>query len=283
VTIPRNVSTEGKMKIDLHIHTTYSDGLLTPAQVVQKARQLNLRFIAITDHDTTEGIPEALEEAKKNNNLEVIPGIEINTDYKNEEVHILGYYVDYSGNYLKKALEHMQSSRLKRAKLITEKLNLLGLNINLEEVMNKASCPSIGRPHIAAALVEKGFSESLQDAFDKYLNRGRPAYVPRERLTPFEAVDLVLNSSGIPILAHPGLIKNQNIIGELIQYGIKGLEVYHKEHSRLQTKHYINVAKHHSLLMTGGSDCHGREPLLLGTLDIPVEFVLKLKRKKGLI
>jgi predicted metal-dependent phosphoesterase TrpH len=271
------------MKADLHIHTTYSDGLLSPVQVVRRADELNLKVIAITDHDTVEGIPEALEEAKKSQKLEVIPGIEINTDYKSEEAHILGYYLDYRGDYLKNVLEGLQFKRIERARNIAKKLKELGIPIYFEEIRSKALGPSIGRPHVAAVLVEKGFAISTEDAFIRYLNRGKPAYVPRERLTPFAAVDIIKKSSGIPVLAHPGLIKSQHIVDELIQYGIMGLEVYHKEHTRLQARHYIKVAKHHGLIMTGGSDCHGKDPLFLGTLDIPAEYAVKLKEFKALI
>ena len=271
------------MKADLHIHTIYSDGLLSPAQVVRKADERNLKVIAITDHDTIEGIPEALEEAKRSQKLEVIPGIEINTDYKGEDVHILGYYVDYRGDYLKNILENLQHKRTERAKNIAKKLRELGIPIYFDEIRSKALGPSVGRPHVAAVLVEKGFAVSTEDAFIKYLNRGRPAYVPRERLTPFAAVDIIKRSSGIPVLAHPGLIKSQHIVDELIEYGIMGIEVYHKEHTRLQAKHYIKVAKYHGLLLTGGSDCHGKDPLLLGTLDIPEEYAVKLREVKALI
>jgi len=267
------------LKVDLHIHTTFSDGKLTPAEIVQKSRELGLRAIAITDHDTVDGIPQALE-AGKREAMEVIPGIEINTYYDGQEIHILGYYIEYDKPGLKKTLSYLLQKRSERVEKIVGKLKQLGINIGFDEIKLKAGGPSLGRPHVARALIDKGYAESIEDAFDKFLNPGRPAYVERYKLTPFDAVDIIKKSKGIPVLAHPGLLSQKQIIGQLTDYGILGIEVYHKDHTSEQIKFFMELASAKGLLMTGGSDSHGESPLLLGSLDVPWEFVLKLKNKK---
>lgn len=269
------------MKIDLHIHTTFSDGKLTPAQIVQKSQAIGLKAIAITDHDTANGIPPAIDEANKYRNIEVVPGIEINTYYNGEEIHILGYYIDYDSAELKYILSDILKKRVERAVKIVEKLKQLGINISFNDISKKATGPSIGRPHIAQILIEKGYVESMEEAFEKFLNPGSPAYVPRYKLTPFYAIDLIKKSRGIPVLAHPGLLHSNQIIDELVDYGIMGIEVYHKDHTYVQVKALIDFATEKNLLMTGGSDCHGDYPLLLGTLDVPYEFLQRLKDKKS--
>ncbi|TYP54323.1 PHP domain-containing protein [Thermosediminibacter litoriperuensis] len=267
------------MKVDLHLHTTFSDGTLTPEQVVDKAYSLNLRAIAITDHDTVDGIVPAMERAKKYPLLEVVPGIEINTYYIEEEVHVLGYYIDYRGNTLKSTLDALQKERIERIKKIIEKLRELGIEITFEEVEAKASGSSIGRPHVARTLIDKKIVSSVDEAFALYLDQGKPAYVPRQKLTPYSAVDLIKKCGGIAVIAHPGMLKNQDIVKSLINYGIQGIEVYHKEHDDERVKYYKNIAMKYGLLMTGGSDCHGA-PLLMGSQPVPYEYFIGLKRFK---
>lgn len=270
------------MSIDLHIHTTCSDGLLTPEQVVRKAVQLNLNAIAITDHDTTDGITRALQEAKSTN-IEVIPGIEINTNYNGHEIHILGYYLDYQGNYINDILKDLQQKRVNRAKKIVYKLKNLGFDISYDEIRTIALGPSVGRPHIAQMMINKHYVNTIKEAFEKYLGESAPAYVPRTKLTPFEAIDIIKNAKGIPVLAHPGLLEEHSIIKELIDYGIMGLEAYHTKHDDVTTQNVINIAKEKDLLITGGSDSHGEEPLLLGALPIPNKILFELKKYKNRI
>ncbi|KXG76892.1 Phosphoribosyl 1,2-cyclic phosphate 1,2-diphosphodiesterase [Fervidicola ferrireducens] len=267
------------MRVDLHIHTIYSDGTLTPEQVVDKAFSLKLRAIAITDHDTVEGIEPALNRAKEYLSFEVIPGIEINSFYLDEEVHILGYYIDWKSSILRLTLKALQEERIERTKRIIEKLKDLGIEINLEDISEKASCASIGRPHIAMALVEKKVVSSIEEAFEFYLDKGKPAYVPREKITPYYAVDIVKKSGGISVLAHPGKVKNQSIVKSLINYGIQGIEVYHKDHDEEKVQYYQSIAAKYGLLMTGGSDCHGK-PLIMGSQPVPYEYVAQLKQLK---
>lgn len=268
------------MKIDLHIHTTYSDGLLTPAQVIREAFRLNLKAIAITDHDTIDGISPALNEAEKYHGLEVIPGVELSTDLDGEEVHILGYYLNYNDLNLRTTLVSFQQERKARLEKIITKLNSIGVDISIKDVFVKSHGASLGRPHVALAMIEKGYAGSVQEAFEKYLNKGKPAYVPREKLTPLNAINIIKQSNGIPVLAHPGLLGDQSIINKILEYGIMGIEVIHSDHSPAQTAHYKKLALDNNLLLTGGSDSHGETPLLLGSLDVPLKYASKLKEAK---
>jgi predicted metal-dependent phosphoesterase TrpH len=265
------------MKVDLHLHTTCSDGLFTPQQLVKKAYELNLKAIAITDHDTVDGILPAIIEANRYKDLEVIPGIELSTHCNGQEVHILGYYIDYENFHLKEQLLDLQQNRIKRLEKILTKLNDIDIQIKYDDVYKYSRGTSVGRPHVALALVEKGYVSSIKEAFDKFLAKGRPAYVPRKKLTPIDAIKLIKECRGIPVLAHPGLLEDDSIISELITNGIMGIEVIHKDHTKDDTAYYTKLALENNLLLTGGSDSHGEEPLLLGTLDIPFKYAARLK------
>lgn len=268
------------MYVDLHVHTTFSDGLLAPQQVVKKAFELKLKAVAITDHDTVKGIQPALDAAKSYKGIEVVPGIEFSTEYFGEEVHILGYYIDFCDKNLNEFLTDLQEGRKKRIYKIVSKLQSLRIDIFEDEVFAKSKGASIGRPHVAMVLCDKGYVNSIEEAFEKYLSKDAPAYVPKEKITPFYAVDLIYKKHGIPILAHPGLLKNKNIVSELISYGIKGIEVIHKDHTKEDIQLYAKLAKDNNLLLTGGSDSHGETPLLLGSFNVPVEYFYKLKEMK---
>ncbi|MGB9840749.1 PHP domain-containing protein [Thermovenabulum sp.] len=268
------------MKVDLHIHTNFSDGKLTPEEIVDKAIEFKLKAIAITDHDTVDGIKFAMDKARFYPFLEVVPGIEINTDFEEEEIHILGYYIDYQKPFLQEKLRELQKKRENRIQDMVEKLNKLNIDIKIEEVEKEAEGPSIGRPHVARVLVKKGYVSSVEEAFSLFLDRGKPAYVPRYKLSPEEAIELIKKSGGIPVLAHPGLIKSNEIIIKIIFKGIQGIEVYHKEHNEEAVRFFMELARKHNLLMTGGSDCHG-DPLILGSLPVPYDFLIKLKEYKN--
>ncbi len=268
------------MEADLHIHTTVSDGCLSPAEAVRLARDINLQALSITDHDTMGGIPEALDEGKKLN-IKVIPGVEMSTEYRHKEIHILGYYVDSGNENFQTLLELLRKSRQKRVKNIIKKLNGLGCTVELEEVANLAREGSVGRPHIARVLAQKGYVSSVKDAFEKLIGYNAPAYVERYKLLPKEVIQLVLKAGGVPVLAHPGLIKNDSVIYNIIEDGLRGIEVYHPEHSPEEIRKFQIMAFKNNLLITGGSDCHGIDRLTgsqLGGVTVPMYHVEKLEQ-----
>ena len=215
------------VKVDLHLHTNYSDGTLTPNELVQLALTNNLEIISITDHDCTDGIDEAIL-ASLNKNLTVITGIELNTDTEDGEIHVLGYFIDYQNKDLQKLLIECRNSRVERARIMVERLNSLGINIQWTRVEELAGYGAIGRPHIANAMLEIKSIKTFQEAFEKYIGRNGIAYIERFRLNVFEAVKTIQQYGGIPVLAHPGYIKNlDNLLPILIESGLKGLEVFY--------------------------------------------------------
>ncbi|MCX5780111.1 MAG: PHP domain-containing protein [Firmicutes bacterium] len=246
------------MRYDLHVHTTASDGVETPEGVVLKAVEAGLQGVSITDHDTLDGLAAAEHFIQVHKlPLELIPGIELNTDYGTDEVHILGYFIDYRNEQLINRLEENRKQRKLRAVQIVSKLQEIGITIEIEEVEKLAQGNLIGRPHIARALCQKGYVQTEEEAFHKYIERGRPAYVPRYKFTPTEAIDLIHQAGGVAVLAHPGLIKDRGKICEIISIGIEGLEIYYPEHSADQIVEFALMADAHHLLKTGGSDFHG--------------------------
>ncbi|NPV26014.1 MAG: PHP domain-containing protein [Firmicutes bacterium] len=269
------------MCVDLHIHTTASDGLLSPQQVVGQAVDLGLRAIAITDHDIIDGCSPAITVAGEK--LEVIPGIEINTEWKNKEVHVLGYFIDLEDQQFLQTLKELRQARLNRIGKIVRKLRQLGLNIELSRVLELAGAGTIGRPHIAIAMIEQGYVETIQEAFTNYIGYGAPAYVPRYKLSPSEAVEIIRRAKGIPVLAHPGLIGSDELIPDLVKIGLQGLEVFYPEHDPEQTEHYLRLARYYNLAVTGGSDFHGNSSDYrgeLGGLKIDYSVVEKLRALK---
>ncbi len=241
--------------IDMHIHTTASDGELSPVEIIDYALSKGLAGVAITDHDTIAGLEAAICYGRKKGML-VIPGIELSTEYKDEEIHILGYGIDYSNPELLNTLEILHNERTIRAEKIIRRLNDNGFKIDFQEIRDIAQEGVIGRPHIARGLISKGYIETVQEAFEKYLNKGCPAYVPRYKLSPFDAVDLIKGAGGIAVMAHPGLVKNSALVEELIGHGIDGIEVYHPDHSQEKSKAFLALTVKYGLLVTAGSDFH---------------------------
>jgi len=267
------------MKVDLHIHSTASDGRLTPEDVVRLAAKKGLSVIAITDHDSVEGIAAALVAAEPFPSLTVIPGLEINTDIANGEVHILGYFIDYENEELKHTLETLRRSREIRARKMIAKLRKLGVEVQWQRVQKLAGGGSIGRPHIAQAMSERGYVSSLQEAFTKYIGRQGPAYAERERLSPEEAVKLVAKAGGLPVMAHPA--DTDGLEGLLIQLkgvGLVGLEVYYNGYGQQTIHRLVDLANKHGLLTSGGSDFHGLEgnETPLGGIDVPLDCAQRL-------
>jgi predicted metal-dependent phosphoesterase TrpH len=248
-------------RIDLHLHTTHSDGSLPPVEVLALAKQAGVSALAITDHDIVDGIPEAIT-IGTSLGIEIIPGIEISSRWGDAELHILGYFLDWKDQALSRRLEQMRTSRHNRNPLIVEKLNDLGLALTYQEVQELAGTESVGRPHIARVLMQKGYVLSAKEAFDRYLAEGAAAYVPRELPDPAEAIAWLRAAHGIPVLAHPvwakqdeaGLLK---LCEKLKHEGLMGIEVHYSTHKPQQTKEYLNIAKRLDLLITGGSDFHG--------------------------
>lgn len=243
---------------DLHVHTTASDGVLSPIEVICLAENCRLTGIAITDHDTLDGLEQARRYVtSKKLRIDFIPGVELNTDYGNDEVHILGYYVEDKTGALSNRLGEIKSERYLRAQRIVSRLEELGIHIDFEDVKRMASDDLIGRPHIARALCNQGYASCEQEAFDLYIARGKPGYVPRYKFTPEEAINLVKSVGGIAVLAHPGLIQDPAKIHQIIDWGIEGLEVYYPEHTQTQRNQLLRLALENNLLITGGSDFHG--------------------------
>lgn len=269
----------------MHVHTTASDGADTPKEVVGKALRKGLSAIAISDHDTLAGVTEAME-AAAGFRLEVISGVEVNTYYQGMEIHVLGYFIDPNNEEFITTLRDLQDERLVRAEKMVNKLKELGLGIKMSRVMELSGDGTLGRPHIARALLEKKYVSSLQEAFNQYIGAGKPAYVPRDKLTPAEAIQLIIKAKGVPVLAHPGLSKADSLLPDLIKTGLKGLEVWHKNHTPLMVEHYYKLTKEYGLIATGGSDYHGAHHDTcneLGAAVAPYESVKKLKEVAGKI
>ncbi|GGK12669.1 PHP-like protein [Caldalkalibacillus thermarum] len=272
--------------IDLHTHTTASDGTNPPAENVRLAREKGLKAIAITDHDTVGGIEEALA-AGRECGVEVVPGIEISTLRHGQDVHVLGYFIDYQQEGLHHELHKLRDVRAKRNEMMVARLNELGIEITMEEVRAKQTEPegNIGRPHIAEVLMDKGIVDSMEEAFEKYLGREGKAYVNPPRISPEDAVRLILRYGGIPVLAHPGLYDDDPLIEELVALGLKGIEVYHPDHTDREIEKYSRIAAELQLIATGGSDFHGERNghifhSDLGSQPVPAEVLEKLKQLK---
>lgn len=246
-------------RIDLHTHTTASDGKCSPTENVKLAKERDLQAIAITDHDTVTGVEEAMA-AGKELGVEVIAGIEISTVEKGKDVHVLGYFVDFQNNEFEAELSKLRATRNLRNEMIIANLNKLGIEITMEEVKAKQTKKggNIGRPHISEVLIDKGVVQSLEEAFEIYLGKEGKAYTNPPRISPEEGVRLVQKYGGIPVLAHPGLYDNDELIGRLVQIGLKGVEVYHPDHSAEEAEKYQRIATQYNLIPTGGSDYHGK-------------------------
>ncbi len=246
------------MQADLHVHTTASDGTDSPEEVVAQAVSIGLKTLAVADHDTLEGIHPALEEGRRRN-LEVIPAVELATDYSGREIHVLGYLVDIESGSLHSELAFFRRTRLERVTRMVHRLNGMGLAITLQRVLEIAGGGSVGRPHIARALVEKGFVESAEEAFGLYIGEGKPAFEPRFKYTPAQAVAVVRLAGGVAVLAHPGLSPDDGLIQELVPEGLQGIEVYHPCHTPEMVSHYLKLCRQYGLVATGGSDYHGKD------------------------
>ncbi|WP_371371183.1 PHP domain-containing protein [Sporomusa aerivorans] len=272
------------MIADLHIHSTASDGRLAPQEIISQAEQAGLSYIAITDHDTVNAHLElraaGLDSAASK--MTLIPGIEFSTDLPKHEVHILGYFIDIDSRKLRDQLEVIANDRLRRSKLMVEKLNKLGYAIEYSRVLAIAGpAKSVGRPHVAKALLEKKYFATIGEVFEQVLSKNGPAYVPHYKLAPEQVIKIITQAGGAAILAHPGLIGDDRLVLELITAGIQGLEVYHPEHDQGMTNKYLTIAQKYNLKITGGSDFHaipGRYPEKLGIFTISARMAESLSK-----
>lgn len=248
------------MKTDLHIHTLYSDGVFSPEKIVDTAIDVGLQAIALTDHDNVLSYNVAKNYIKQNNKpLELIQGIEVNTLYKNNEVHILGYMMDVKNNDFQEMLKQQQQARVKQTKEIISLLaKKEGIKIKFEDIKKQvAQGGSIGRPHIAKAITNAGGTTSVMDAYAKYINDNSPVYVQRKTVSPQDAVEIIYDAGGVPVIAHPhDLDIAEELIKELMKYGLRGIEAYHRKHSPACVEYFSSMAEELGLIVTGGSDFH---------------------------
>lgn len=276
-------------RIDLHLHTKASDGALRPAELVQAAARIGIRVMAVTDHDSVSGIVEA-QEAAFDLAIEVIPGIELSANLDGDEIHVLGYLLDAGDPSLQKALRKLQEDRLAQAQAMVERLGALGYPLEWDRVMAIANGGSVGRPHIAKALVERGAVTSVDEAFSRFLRRGGPAYVEGPKFLPQEAVSLIRGAQGVPSLAHPIIVGAsdyhldlERLLPMMMEAGLEGIETYYKGYTQEITASLLAVAERHRLISTGGSDFHGGGVVTdaeLGGVEVPWESVERLRIRK---
>ena len=276
-------------KVDLHIHTTASDGRFSPEEIVRKAVEFGLEVIALADHDSVDGVGPALKAAKKFPRLRVIPAVEVSTDVPDGEVHVLGYFIDCTSRELAEELARFRNSRERRAQKMVTKLADLGVHIDWRRVQEIAGDGSMARPHVAQAMLEKGYITSIREAFDKYIARDGPAYVEREKLTPVEAVALIVRTDGLPVMAHPFTVPEPGaMVIELKAAGLVGIEAYYNGYTAGEISRLVSLADRHGLLTTGGSDYHGlgeSGEMMMGGVDVPMgsaERLIALAERRAL-
>jgi hypothetical protein len=268
-------------KADLHTHTSFSDGTLSPYELVKKARDVGLAFLSITDHDNVGAIDEATEWGK-NLGVAIVPGVELSVTLGDKDVHILAYFFDHRNQTLLDYLTFFRLERLKRAERMVEKLNRINIPLKLDTVLDRAGIGSVGRPHIAHALVDEGLTETYHEAFEKYIGLGGPAYEKKFQLTPEEAFTLINKSGGLSFFAHPGRSVNEAEILQLIKVGLDGIEVVHPSHSDGQKQFYRQIVHQYFLLESGGSDFHGgkrNDDQVFGTYTVPLQVVETMRKR----
>lgn len=275
-------------RCDLHTHTQASDGMQAPTVNVQLAKDRGLSAVGITDHDTVAGLEEAMIAGEKYG-IVVVPGVEISTRARGKDIHVLGYFVDYKNEQFRQRLGELRETRQLRNGKIIAKLQELGVNITLDEVVKGLGRPlqpdeSIGRPHIADVLVDKGYASDMRDAFDRYLAEGSQAFISETRISPEDACRWIREAGGAPVLAHPGLYKDDTLVRDIIKRANPaGIEVYHSDHGKVEESRYLVMAEEYDLIVTGGSDFHGaRQGVVfhgdIGSVTVPLAVLEQLKR-----
>ncbi|MEW6305093.1 MAG: PHP domain-containing protein [Verrucomicrobiota bacterium] len=262
------------------MHTYFSDGTYSPEELAGHGKRHGLAAMSLTDHDTVEGCAR-MAAACEREGIEFITGSELTAELEGIELHLLGYFIDPEHPRLLSELAKFQHVRQERIREMVARLNELGVPLAAEAVFAIANCRSPGRPHVGRALVQAGICTSLDEAFDRFLKRGRPAWVPKFRISAAEAIALIHESGGLAVMAHPGLNRTDDIIPALIEAGLDGIECFHSKHSTATSEHYLLMAEENDLLVTGGSDCHGmnKGKPLIGTMKLPYDYVQKLKDK----
>jgi predicted metal-dependent phosphoesterase TrpH len=267
--------------VDLHLHTTASDGRLSPTELIQLVASKGVKVVSVSDHDTTEGLAEVSRAIEEFPNMRLIPGIELSTDIPGDEIHMLGYFMEYDDPEFQQVLRRFRAGRVDRAKMMVEKLASLGLEVEWERVQAIAGDGSVGRPHIALALVEKGYFKEPKEPFFEFLGRNGLAYAEREKMTPSEGVQLLARVGGVPVLAHPAQLQDlDQKVEELKAAGLRGMEVHYAMYSPETVDYLLSVARRHDLIPCGGSDYHGlgnTGELLPGLLGPPMETVERLE------
>lgn len=265
-------------QIDLHIHTNASDGTFSPTAVCQQVLKAGLAAFSITDHDTLEGFQE-IRNLVDENRVELVPAVELSGYLKGEDIHILGYFVDPDNPELNARLKEFKGARKNRAARMIDKLNQLGIGLSMTRVLEVAGHSTIGRPHIADALVKNKLINSYDEAFQRYIGSHGPAYEPKVYISAEEAISLIHSAGGVAVLAHPGVLGRDDLIVDLLEMRLDGIEAYHSQHDTYLTNHYIQTSKKYGLVYCGGSDCHGNRKgkPLLGTVKVPYRCLLMLQ------
>lgn len=268
------------MFTDLHLHTTFSDGTYSPEELAAEARRFNLVAVALTDHDTVEGCPR-MKAACEAANIEFIPATELTAEIDHIELHMLGYFLDVENPRLLTQMARFQTGRQERIREIVARLRRLHVPLSEEDVFGLAKCKSPGRPHVARALIQRKVCASLDEAFERFLKKNRPGWVPKEKITALQAIALIHDAGGLAVVAHPGLARTEEALPALLEAGIDGIECFHTKHSPSASEYYISLAEQNNLLVTGGSDCHGmnKGKPLIGSIKLPYEYVRQLKER----
>ena len=267
---------------DLHLHTNFSDGTYSPEELAERAAMVGLAAVALSDHDTLEGCAR-MAVACRGAGLEFIPATELTAELDGNELHLLGYFLDAQNTRLLGEMARFQQVRQDRIREMVARLNRVNVPLQADAVFALANCRSPGRPHVGRALVMGGFCATLEEAFERFLKKNRPAWVPKFKISALDAIALIHGAGGLAVLAHPGLNRADQIIPELVTAGLDGLECFHTKHTAPVSAHYLRLALDLDLAATGGSDCHGlsKGKPLIGTVKLPYEYVTRLKARLG--
>jgi len=265
---------------DLHLHTNFSDGTFSPEELTGHGARLGFAAMALTDHDSVEGCAR-MTAACEAAGIEFIPGTELTAEISDTELHLLGYFLDTQNEKLLTGIARFQIVRQNRIHEMVAAINKLGVPLEGETVFALANCKSPGRPHVARAMVRAGLVRNLDEAFERFLKKGRPAWVPKAKMSALEGIELIHQAGGLAVMAHPGLNRTDEIIPALVDAGMDGVECFHTKHSTATSERYLEIAEKYNLLVTGGSDCHGfsKNKPLIGTVKLPYEYVEKMKAK----